>query len=172
MNTLFPETRSSAVLSSCKSYRYVLEREWSSAPRVHFVMLNPSTADADQDDATIWKCMRFARRWGAGGILVYNLFALRATDPKALRVHEDPVGPGNDAALAVLAESVRASAGRLIAGWGTMGAFRERDRAVMKILQGARVEALALNTDGSPKHPLYVKGAAVPFVYTLPGPSS
>ena len=50
-------------------------------------MLNPSTADADHDDRTIGRCISFAKREGCGGLIVGNLFQLRATDPDELRRH-------------------------------------------------------------------------------------
>ncbi|MDP3851982.1 MAG: DUF1643 domain-containing protein [Luteolibacter sp.] len=55
----------SAVLSSCGQYRYELWRRWAEGPHVLFIMLNPSTADATNDDATIRKCVAYARRFRA-----------------------------------------------------------------------------------------------------------
>lgn len=77
-------------------YRYKLWRV-TGAPGTSvalFVMLNPSTADATDDDPTIRRCIRFARDWGHARLLVANLYALRATDPRALSRHPDPVGIG------------------------------------------------------------------------------
>ena len=79
----------SAVISECKRYRYVLTREarYGSIPcsRLMWLMLNPSTADARADDATIRRCRGFSQALGYGGaFMVGNLFALRATDPRAL----------------------------------------------------------------------------------------
>ena len=74
----------SAVLSPCWTYRYELTRRWSSRPLVGWVMLNPSTADAEADDPTVRRCVRFANAWGYGGLVIRNLFALRATDPSEL----------------------------------------------------------------------------------------
>lgn len=48
-------------------------------------MLNPSTADAEIDDPTITRCIGFAKSWGFGGLMVGNLWAYRATDPKELK---------------------------------------------------------------------------------------
>jgi hypothetical protein len=66
----------------CEVYRYELRRVWDAQLGLAcWVMLNPSTADANEDDPTIRRCVNFARTWGYGGIVVRNLFALRATDP-------------------------------------------------------------------------------------------
>jgi hypothetical protein len=72
-----------ALLSEDGRYRYRLWRLWDDlAPVMVWVMLNPSTADADLDDPTIRKCIGFAKANRHGGIIVVNLFAWRATDPK------------------------------------------------------------------------------------------
>src|SRR5689334_20041621 len=71
----------SAVLSPCGLYRYRLTRRWGDGPALLFVMLNPSTADATEDDPTIRRCTGFAKREGMPAIEVVNLFAWRATDP-------------------------------------------------------------------------------------------
>src|SRR5262249_14212908 len=92
------EVRRAAVISDCGRYRYSLTRRWGDAaePRALFVMLNPSTADAEQDDPTIRRCIGFAKAWGMGSLEVVNLYALRATDPAALLSAPDPIGPKND----------------------------------------------------------------------------
>src|SRR5882757_2226662 len=73
-----------AVISDCGKYRYLLRRTWDhSKPRTLFVMLNPSTADAEIDDATIRSCIRLSKEMGYGSFEVVNIFGLRATDPKA-----------------------------------------------------------------------------------------
>ena len=64
----------SAVISDCQRYRYWLERDRGERPLV-FVMLNPSTADAEVDDPTIRRCRRFASDNGYTGIIVVNLYA-------------------------------------------------------------------------------------------------
>ncbi len=77
--------RMSAKFDPSMNYRYSLAREWNSnAPRIGFVMLNPSTADATSNDPTIRRCINFARFWGYGAIEVVNLFAYRASHPAQL----------------------------------------------------------------------------------------
>lgn len=86
-----------AVFSADTIYRYRLSRTWgSSGTHATWIMLTPSTADALEDDPTIRRCVAFTKAWGLDGLVVVNLFALRATDPRALARHRDPVGPAND----------------------------------------------------------------------------
>jgi len=142
-----------ATLSKCETYRYWLERSWAENGNgfVNFIMLNPSTADAKIDDATIRKCIGFAQRWGYDGMHVVNLFALRSTNPEALYSHADPVGPEND----VFIEASLLSAEKTIIAWGKHGKIMGRGEQVLKRLDH-RCFALKFNLDGSPQHPLYV----------------
>ncbi|MEW9699074.1 DUF1643 domain-containing protein [Paenibacillus sp. SI8] len=56
-----------AIFSDKRKYRYSLLREWdSSLPRVLYVMLNPSIADAEIDDQSIKRCIYFAKKFGFG----------------------------------------------------------------------------------------------------------
>ena len=85
-----------AVISHDDKYRYQLSRIWDEEkPMVLFIMLNPSTADADVDDPTIRRVVNFAKSWGYGGVFVGNLYAFRSTDPKVLRYIDDPIGEEN-----------------------------------------------------------------------------
>lgn len=153
------ETERSAVLSPCKAYRYRLERSWDrGATSVAFLMLNPSTADASNDDPTIRRCIGFAKAWGFGGLIVGNLFALRSTDPKALYDHPDPVGPRNDEHLRAIAKDAEL----IVCAWGAHGALRGRGVEVAGILDGANLAALSVTKDGHPGHPLYIPANAQP----------
>lgn len=142
-----------ATISDCERYRYVLWRWWKKWLRpAIFVGLNPSTADETDDDATIRKCVGFAERWGCGGIIMLNLFAFRATDPKQMLKADNPIGPENDA---VLREHLVSTNGILVAAWGAHGHHLNRDVEVSKITDQFR--CLGTTKDGSPRHPLYVK---------------
>jgi hypothetical protein len=157
------DVRKDALISPCGLYRYWLSREWDpGAEKLAFIMLNPSTADAEVDDPTIRRCMAFARRDGFGGIVVANLFAFRATDPAALKTAADPVGPDNDIGLRLnlLTSPIRA-ADLVVAAWGANCRIRgERDKAVRRMAAdgGVTLHHLGLTKDGHPKHPLYIKG--------------
>lgn len=144
----------SAVLSPCGTWRYRLERPGvAGGPPIAFVMLNPSTADAERDDATIRRVRALARGFGRGRIVVGNLYALRARDPKALRTHPDPVGPQNAAHLGALARE----AGDVVCAWGAHAdPARAAEAAALLAGAGARLWHLGLTRAGAPRHPLYV----------------
>ena len=90
------DTESEAVYSGCELYRYALTRIWDAdAPHVLFIMLNPSKATEIQNDPTVERCERRARRLGFGALRVMNIFAWRETDPKRLRAAAHPIGPDN-----------------------------------------------------------------------------
>ena len=158
--TLFDlPSKNAAVFSPDARYRYTLRRQWDDAqPYCLFVMLNPSTADATQDDPTIRRCIGFAKNWGFGGLLVGNIFALRSTDPAALYHVDDPVGPENDYYLRMLRDEATLS----VAAWGVHGAFGGRSKEVAN-QWGKALHCLGLTKDGHPRHPLYMPGKSVPL---------
>ena len=153
-------TRSGAVYSGCEAYRYRLDRQWSDAPVVTWIMLNPSTATELSNDPTIARCEARTRAGGFGGLRIVNLFALRATDPADLKRHPSPVGPDNDHHL----HAACADADRVIAGWGIHGSHRGRAGEVLRMLRdrGVRIHTLGLTQHGHPRHPLYVAYATQP----------
>lgn len=155
-------TRSDAVLSPCGQYRYELQRlfSWSASHALPFIMLNPSTADATNDDPTIRRCLGFARDRGFGGVIVANLFAYRATSPADMRAANDPIGPENDRHLGRLMNIAARAGTPVVAAWGTNGGFRGRDAQVRRMAREIRCNLVCLGTtaDGHPRHPLYVKG--------------
>ena len=145
-----------AWFSPCGTYRYGLRRVWGPYKETGwlcaFVMLNPSTADENVDDPTIRRCIGFAKAWGFSGLHVANLFALRSTDPKALRKHRDPVGPANDSMIRGLASDCD----DVICAWGAHGKLNGRAERVLTLLRGMRVSHLGLTKAGQPRHPLYL----------------
>lgn len=152
-----------AEISDCGRYRYLLWRRWDkSKPRALFIMLNPSTADAEVDDPTIRRCMGFARAWNLGGIRVVNVYPFRATKPADLWKADAPLGIGNLSAI----ERAIDTNGVAIAAWGAH-ALAADVRHIKNLFYelGVPLYALKLTKDGAPGHPLYLAAATVPVVY-------
>lgn len=169
-----------------------------------FIMLNPSTADGEVDDPTIRKCLSYCARWGCDrpldrtatispdrlyrytltrpGLIVVNLFAYRATDPRDLararkhgveiiagrcRRHSECVtGCENNRAIVDAARQ----ADIVVAGWGAHPVARERAFGVLSILQYHQVppHCLKKTKSGAPQHPLYLRLASEPMPYAHP----
>lgn len=145
---------SNAWISGCGRYRYCLERRWSNKTACVFIMLNPSTADATEDDPTIRRCIGFARLWGFGGVVVANLYAYRATDPRELRKADDPIGPENDEWLVRLLDHPT-----IVCAWGAHADDDRVDAFRWLVRDNARARplyCLGVTKHGAPKHPLYL----------------
>jgi hypothetical protein len=158
------------LFSECRRFRYTLTREWdASLSKVAFIGLNPSTADEMQDDPTIRRCIGFAKTWGYGGLLMLNIFAFRATKPadmwKAWKAGVDIIGGSRNWTEDLQIYALEHKCARVIAAWGTHGG--SRGTSVMLNWQHPELECLGLNANGSPKHPLYLKGDLVPMSYTV-----
>ena len=144
-----------AVFSPDRRHRYLLRRRVGSSDQVLvFIMLNPSIADEVRNDPTVTRCMGFARQWGFGWLEVVNIFALRATDPKELKLCDDSVGVDNDQHIR---EAILRS-GRGVCAWGNHGQYLGRSRQVLDMLRplGKTLLCLGMNKTGEPKHPLYL----------------
>lgn len=148
----------SAIISDCGRYRYRLDRPGTNnSTSTAIIMVNPSTADADQDDATIRKLRGFGERNEWGRLIVGNLFAYRATDVRDLKRIADPVGPDNDDHLRRIFEDVD----RVIFAWGPLSKqptyHRARWRRVAELASEHNHHPLCIGAPakcGHPKHPL------------------
>ncbi len=166
--TSLPAAGATAIISDCRRYRYRLTRTIGCADKVvTFIMLNPSTADAHEDDPTIRRCKGFARSLAAGKLVVVNLFAFRATKPKVLLGEKEPIGPENDGHIRAAAEEAHNSGGMVIAAWGAHGKHRDRDKQVMALLDDWDIfpKSLAETAGGMPRHPLYLPNDCRPLDY-------
>ena len=165
-----------AIVSPCGLYRYRLWRRWGdgSLNALTFIMLNPSTADGEQDDPTIRKCVGFADRAGYKGIEILNLFAYRATKPADLKAAGYPVGPDNDVHIRAVLDCYSG----VVVAWGAnaaTGPGRDRVRQVMGILSeysDRPPKALKLTANGVPWHPLMLGYGGEWVPYTLSGAPS
>lgn len=154
-----------AVISECGKYRYLLLRTWDhTLPRCLYVMLNPSTADADIDDPTIRSCIRLAKEKGFGGLAVVNLYAWRATDPKNLPAKQsEAMGSSNLRAI----ETAVSQCTTVICAWGAHP-YAARNVAgaldIIRLYQHTPY-CFGVTQSGAPKHPLYIKSGTplIPF---------
>ena len=156
--------KTDAFISNDPRYRYWLTRTWDeSKPSVVFMLLNPSTADAAKDDATIRKCMAYSKRWGYGGIVVINLYAFRSRDPKKMLACDDPVGPHNDRWILLWWEQARRTGAPIIAGWGN-NAQQDRVRWILRLASECGIVLNTLEMGRyAPKHPLYLRNECLPI---------
>lgn len=159
------DAQSEAYFSPDMTHRYWLARDWDrSLPRLAFVMLNPSTADKRWNDPTVARCEYFADRWGFGGYVVVNVFSYRATDPRELLTVPNPAGLPRNATFLALAMREPG----VVLAWGTHGGpWAQSFAASIPTLRQGMNPALCLgvNADGSPKHPLYIRGNTDPMIW-------
>lgn len=153
--------RRSAAISTCGKYRYQLDR-WETTggglptQKIAWIMVNPSTADAMIDDATIRKVRGFSDRMGYQHFVVGNLFAYRATNVRELKTADAPVGILNDVYL----NEIMRCADRVMVAWGPAAklpkSLRNRWEDIMLIAGQADKKLYCLGTakDGHPLHPL------------------
>ncbi len=134
-------------------YRYVLWRVWDRGrPSLLWVMKNPSTADAEDDDQTIQACVRYSKKWKFGGLRVVNLFALVSPYPRDLMVHPDPTGDPRNLRR-ILREAKNAH--RVVCAWGWLPpalALRAED-VTQQLVRVASLNRLLLTAKGQPCHP-------------------
>lgn len=171
----------SAVISRCGQYRYELERVLdptefdrvgqrpANSRTVTFVGVNPSTADAELDDATIRKCRGFAARWGYTRLLMVNLFAFRSTDVRRLADAADPIGPAANFYLrgAIVVSDL------VVPCWGSITKLPDRLCPRISQVREMLVEydrplrVLGFTRYGDPRHPLMLSydTPLVPWVW-------
>lgn len=166
---LFDDESRGATVSDDGLYRYDLWRRWDDGPLLGWVMCNPSTGDADQDDRTVRRCCGFARREGFAGIVIRNLYAYRTPYPSdleaAARSGVDVVGPANDGWLQDLAgPAARFRVPKVVAAWGAMSSLRAanpnaRELFALRTLRGRLhrlTAAEGMNPGPLAPHPLYL----------------
>lgn len=147
----------SAILSPCGLYRYRLDRQVAEQGPVYaFFGINPSTADASVDDATVRKWIGFTKRWGASRFIVGNVFAYRATDVKVLATVDDPYGDDiGDHITDIITE-----ADILVPCWGNTSKVPPKLQGAFDVLMdalvssGKPVRCFGLTKSGDPMHPL------------------
>jgi hypothetical protein len=158
-----------AVFSPDRRWRYRLVRVWESdKPRLAWVILNGSDADEHRSDATVRRCIGFARAWGYGGVDIANLYGLVSKNPGALAHHFDPIGPDNDRHLATVCSQNDLT----VLAWGP-NASTDRAHAVAEMLRrlvqrhGGSLAVLGWTHGAQPLHPLLAPKDTTPKCLTL-----
>ena len=161
---MLPDMTGGAEISPCGRYRPVLYRQWGvdndCAPYSLFVGMNPSTADAHDDDPTIRREIGFSKRLGVGCYVKVNVADYRATDPRALLVPGvEPRSPDN---LAQIMAKAHGATWVILAFGALKGRMREMAEETVSLLKQHRIplHCLGVTADGSPRHPLYLRGDA------------
>lgn len=157
---LMPGVNGDATFSADGRYRQLMRR-WTgeSFPQryVLFVGMNPSTADATANDPTCAREWTFANREGYSAMVKANVGDYRATDPKMLLM------PGVIAVSEANLPAIRraaAGADMVILCHGRLNrALAPAGEALVGALRadGITLWCFGTNTDGSPKHPLYLR---------------
>lgn len=148
----------SAVLSKCNKYRYKLYREIDTVKglTIAYFGINPSTADATIDDATVRKWRGFTERNNGKRFIVGNVFAYRSTDVNGLSKTTNPIGVDNHKYLS----EIIYEADILVPCWGSRNKLPKNLRSeldnFMNLLKqsGKPLFCLGKTTSGDPKHPL------------------
>lgn len=149
----------SAIISPCGEYRHRLEREvLESGIVVALIGVNPSTADATVNDATIRKDIGFAMRHGWKRIIKGNVFAFRATNVKRLRTVASHGHSINEYHLRKICED----ADLIIPCWGDRTKLpkelRPRLGITLDLLRasGKPIMCFGLTKIGDPRHTLMI----------------
>ncbi len=136
-----------AVFSDCGKYRYTLTRIWNDElPIAMCIGLNPSTANYEKNDNTIFILIDVLRKLGYGGFIMTNLYAIISSKPEILLTHPDPIG-NNDNILLAISKKVD----DVIFCWGDFKQCKTRAHIVSLYFEKAK--CFGLNKSGTPMHP-------------------
>lgn len=116
-----------------------------------FIGLNPSKADEVKPDNTITKVCKIAAFNGYGGIYMVNCFSFITPDPDQLITDEDQ--EFNDRVIFKYSGYCPA----VVFAWGNFPVLRSSGRPERMMSLFPNAYALAINKNGSPKHPLYCR---------------
>jgi len=144
-----PGVTGTADFSKDDRCRWWLKRVW--APELGSVLytgLNPSRAGADIDDMTVTKGMGFARTWGFGGTMHGNAYPFITPYPKNLAQCTAEEIERNDRELLEMAKAAKL----VVLAWGAFPKFKERLRAVARLLAPFNPVCVGRTKDGFPQH--------------------
>ncbi|BAW27538.1 DUF1643 domain-containing protein [Pseudomonas putida] len=148
----------SAIFSPCELYRYRLEREVQPEGITYaYFGINPSTADAVENDATVRKWIGFTQRNGGRRFIVGNVFGFCSKDVKRLAAHTVATAKGPD--WAEHFDQIIADADVLVPCWGASTKIPrhlrdELDNVLARLVaSGKPVKHFGVTAGGQPLHP-------------------
>jgi hypothetical protein len=143
--------------SPCKKYRLQLWRLWDDQlPIIMFLMLNPSSADAHNDDPTIRRCVNFTKNWGYGGFYIGNLYPLISSKPKLLLESLSVSHSENKLNLDEMAEKCD----KIICSWGNFEIVKKLGIPNDFLVDYKnKLYYISKSKNETPKHPLYLKSS-------------
>lgn len=162
------------ILSSCRTYRYVLYRHNSlsaSNKIMIFVMINPSTADENQNDHTIRKCLKIAHHHDCEHVYVVNLIPYRSknvedVDNFVSKLSIEALHTINNVNWNYIDEILQSNDKKpiIICGWGKYDKVRTTLSQATEFYdkyKSFKLKCLKINKDQSPIHPLFVNSQSI-----------
>ena len=142
-----------------KDHRYQLIRG-DAKKVICFLMLNPSHADATNDDPTMRRLKKFTSNLGYTGFIVVNLCSFITPYPKKLydyinrKNNIKKYDNLNDTHIKYAFNISKV----IVAAYGVLKnpALKKRAKKILK-MTNKPIHALKLTKDGFPAHPLYLK---------------
>lgn len=168
MKELFDDIDAGAKFSDDRKYRFALWRIWDKElPCVMFIGLNPSKANESDLDATIRSVIRISKHNGYGGFYMMNCFPMVSTNPDELVIH--PFWQKiNDEWIEFVASKCK----DVVFAWGNFKVVRDKKRNEELVIKFPKAKVIGLNANGSPKHPLFIKGKTILTDYSSSGTTS
>lgn len=119
-------------LERVPEYRYSLARiRDATEPVILWILLNPGTGDMEhRPRRTLLRCIDWSKRWAYGGLVLGNVFAVRAKSGDKLKSISEPIGTHNDSAI----QTLHRLATRTVVAWGNHGRIRNRADEVSAFL--------------------------------------
>ena len=141
---------SGAIFTDDGDGRLALWRKWDlDKPELMFLMHSPSTASYVENDKTLEKCIRLAKKWGYGSVNIGNLYS-------SLNNNYKDFDPENKTHLLKMGNR----SDIIICAWGN------KEYSVdLRFLPKDKLYCVGTNENGTPKNPLYIKESTIPITY-------
>lgn len=128
-------------------------------PPIAWFGLNPSTADGERDDPTMWREIGFSFRWGFGSLIKLNIYPFVTSKPANLRaiLRENKSWDARNENIKRIRSELARTGYNLVAAWGAGVAHKEAADFLTELFwdqPAQRWRCLGITKDGSPIHTL------------------